>query len=83
MIGVYAMGGVGKTSVLKAVYNNYKKVRGVFDEVIWVTVSRNYEIENLQASIAETLDLKTCKPPCKSLRSYLQYPLCVYIVDNL
>jgi len=58
MIGVYGMGGVGKTSVLKVIYNNYKEVSGVFDEVIWVTVSQNCQIENLQASIAKALHLK-------------------------
>jgi disease resistance protein RPS2 len=58
MIGVYGMGGVGKTSLLRLVYNNYKKVSGTFDVVIWLTISQQYHIEKLQASIAETLNLK-------------------------
>jgi hypothetical protein len=58
MIGVYGMGGVGKTSLLRLVYDNYKKVSGTFDVVIWLTISQQYHIEKLQAFIAETLNLK-------------------------
>jgi disease resistance protein RPS2 len=68
VIGIYGMGGVGKTSVLKAIHDNYKKVSGIFDIVIWFTVSKykpeeeDDKIKELQASIAYTLnvDLKDC-----------------------
>jgi disease resistance protein RPS2 len=33
-------------------------VSGIFDVVIWLTISQHYQIEKLQASIAETLNLK-------------------------
>eukprot|EP00253_Pinus_taeda_P001156 PITA_01156 len=69
VIGIYGMGGVGKTSVLKVIHNNYKeKVSGIFDFVIWHTVSmykseaEDDKIKELQFSIAHQLhlDLKDC-----------------------
>jgi hypothetical protein len=56
VIAVYGIRGVGKTSLLKTIYNS-QKVSSVFDLVIWVTVSRNYTIPDLQCRIAESIDL--------------------------
>lgn len=69
VVGLYGMGGVGKTSVLKAIHDNYKqKVSPIFDIIIWFTVSKykteeeDNKITALQFSIAHTLhlDLKDC-----------------------
>jgi len=57
VVGVYGMPGVGKTALLKVIHNNYKKVSGIFDLVIWYTVSQKCNIEDLQTSIAKTLSL--------------------------
>lgn len=58
VIGVYGMGGVGKTSLLKVIYNTYKKqVSGIFHVVLWFTVSQNFQIKELQASIAKEVGL--------------------------
>jgi predicted adenine nucleotide alpha hydrolase (AANH) superfamily ATPase len=76
VIGIYGIGGVGKTTVLKAIHDNYKKVSGIFDIVIWFTVS-NYKpekeddkIKELQASIAHTLnvDLKDCPNDIRKMK---------------
>ena len=56
LIGVYRKVGVGKTSLLKKVYNLYM-VSNVFTGVIWVTVSQDYQIFNLQCQIAEAINL--------------------------
>lgn len=55
-IGVYGMPGVGKTSVLQTVYNYYN-VSNVFDKVIWLTVSREYKIPDLQKRIGQQIGL--------------------------
>ncbi|KAL2932645.1 hypothetical protein RDABS01_015764 [Bienertia sinuspersici] len=57
VIGVYGMGGVGKTSLIKEVAR-YTKIKGLFDEVVIATVSRNPDIRKIQREIAEGLGLQ-------------------------
>lgn len=54
--GVYGLAGVGKTSLLKSVYN-FSKVSHVFDVLIWLTVSRAYKISDLQNSVGRAINL--------------------------
>ncbi|XP_031388877.1 probable disease resistance protein At1g61300 [Punica granatum] len=53
-IGVYGMGGVGKTTTMKHLYN---KVHGsaAFENVFWITVSKDCSIHELQNKIARAL----------------------------
>ncbi|KAK6269682.1 hypothetical protein POUND7_006787 [Theobroma cacao] len=55
MIGLYGMGGVGKTTLAKEVGNQTKQL---FDKVVIVTVSQNPNINNIQDKIADFLHLK-------------------------
>ncbi|KAA8548711.1 hypothetical protein F0562_000395 [Nyssa sinensis] len=55
-IGVYGMGGVGKTTILKHINNRLLKKENVnFDYAIWVTVSKALNIFELQKNIARAL----------------------------
>ena len=40
IIGLYGMGGVGKTTLLKRINNEFLKTKLGFDVVIWVVVSK-------------------------------------------
>ncbi|XP_052881077.1 disease resistance protein At4g27190-like [Gossypium arboreum] len=55
MIGVWGMGGVGKTTLVKEVGKKTKE-SGCFRKVIEVVVSQNSIIENIQDKIADFLD---------------------------
>ncbi|XP_042487953.1 probable disease resistance protein At4g27220 [Macadamia integrifolia] len=57
LVGVYGMGGVGKTTLMKAMAKQLNN-KGVFDRVVMVTVSQNPILKNIQNGIAENLGYK-------------------------
>ncbi|KAE8674460.1 Detected protein of confused Function [Hibiscus syriacus] len=54
-IGVWGLGGVGKTSIMKVINNQLLKETGKFDTVIWITVSYETSIAKLQTDIASKI----------------------------
>jgi len=57
MIGLYGMGGVGKTTLVKEVGRRAKELH-LFDEVLIATVSQNPNVTGIQDQMADSLDLK-------------------------
>ncbi|KAK4591553.1 hypothetical protein RGQ29_021668 [Quercus rubra] len=58
IIGVYGMGGIGKTTVMKEINNRLLRERDEFNYVIWVTVSKAFNVIKLQNDIACHLNLE-------------------------
>ncbi|OVA14103.1 Disease resistance protein [Macleaya cordata] len=56
LIGVYGMGGVGKTTLINQVAKQVKE-ENIFDEVAITTVSQNVDLKRMQNEIAEMLGL--------------------------
>ncbi|KAK4269407.1 hypothetical protein QN277_022567 [Acacia crassicarpa] len=51
IIGLYGMGGVGKTTLLKKINNELGKTRLGFDFVIWVVVSKEPNLDSIMDTI--------------------------------
>nr|GMC51186.1 disease resistance protein At4g27190-like [Ipomoea batatas] len=66
-IGVWGMGGAGKTTLVQNVNNELSKdpTNQGFDFVIWVVVSQNATVESIQSKIAARLDLAMNKEESK------------------
>ncbi|KAG5233059.1 disease resistance protein [Salix suchowensis] len=60
-IGIYGMGGVGKTALATHIHNQLRHVcqerQDIFHHVCWITVSQDFSIEALQDRIVEYFDL--------------------------
>ncbi|KAF7126548.1 hypothetical protein RHSIM_Rhsim11G0147100 [Rhododendron simsii] len=68
-IGVYGMGGVGKTTTMKYINNQLLKEKGKFSNVYWVTVSKAFSITKLQSDIAKALKLRFEEDEDETIRS--------------
>ncbi|XP_051125146.1 probable disease resistance protein At4g27220 [Andrographis paniculata] len=66
-IGIHGMGGVGKTTLTKHIYNRF--VQGAQHVVIWVTVSQIFRIKNLQDEVAKAMHLDISEEPNEDKRA--------------
>ncbi|PIA55373.1 hypothetical protein AQUCO_00800258v1 [Aquilegia coerulea] len=57
VVGVYGMGGIGKTKMAMAINNRILEKSNQFDKIIWVTLSKARDIPGLQIDIAKKVDL--------------------------
>lgn len=55
IIGLYGMGGVGKTTLLAQINNKFLDTPNDFDVVIWVVVSKDMQLERIQEKIGERI----------------------------
>jgi disease resistance protein RPS2 len=68
-IGIYGMGGVGKTSLVKHVYNQLRKTSGTFHHVYWITIPQDFSIYKLQNLIARCLGIHLSNEDDEILRA--------------
>ncbi|KAH9714934.1 putative disease resistance protein [Citrus sinensis] len=59
IIGLYGMGGIGKTTLLKQVNNKFCSEEHDFDVVIWSVVSREPNLKQIQEDIGNRIGFST------------------------
>ena len=72
-IGVWGMGGIGKTTIVTHIHNLLLEKKDTFGLVYWVTVSKDSSIRKLQDVIAEKINLDLSKEEDERLRSALLF----------
>ncbi|RWR88341.1 disease resistance-like protein isoform X1 [Cinnamomum micranthum f. kanehirae] len=87
VICVYGMGGIGKTTLMKAI-NNKLQATEEFEYVIWVTLSKELNLQRIQKEIMSRLHLKfdeddSCNSRSMQLRQYLTDKRYMLILDDL
>ncbi|XP_031265164.1 probable disease resistance protein At5g63020 [Pistacia vera] len=65
--GLHGTGGVGKTTLLTQVNNNFCNERNDFDVVIWVAVSKDHQVEKIQEAIGKKIGFSSESWKKKSL----------------
>ncbi|KAG7536089.1 F-box domain [Arabidopsis suecica] len=57
MLGIYGMGGVGKTTLLTLINNKFVEVKNEYDVVVWVESSKDADVGKIQDAIGERLHI--------------------------
>ncbi|XP_062105376.1 probable disease resistance protein At5g63020 [Humulus lupulus] len=91
IMGLYGMGGVGKTTLLRKINNNFLNSQNEY-HVIWVVVSKDHTIEKIQNSIREEIRLscgedtwkkKTCQQKSKDIFNVLKKKKFILLLDDI
>ncbi|XP_044477902.1 probable disease resistance protein At4g27220 isoform X2 [Mangifera indica] len=84
MIGVYGMGGLGKTMLAQEIGRKANE-EGLFEDIVLVEVSESPNIQKIQTEIADNLDLKFENESgrAKKLYSRMEGQKILLILDNI
>ncbi|XP_056172870.1 probable disease resistance protein At1g61300 isoform X4 [Syzygium oleosum] len=89
IIGIYGMGGVGKTTILMHVHNRVLFENPAFNDVFWITVPQEFSVYELQDEIANAVGLdnlskyKDVKWRACILDKHLRKKRAVLVLDGL
>ncbi|KAH7674495.1 P-loop containing nucleoside triphosphate hydrolase protein [Dioscorea alata] len=88
IIGIWGMGGVGKTTLLKSINNEfYRSKDGMFDHVIWVVVSQDYSYQKIRSYIAKNLGLPSTNgdadADADAIHDFLKMKSFLLLLDDL
>ncbi|XP_044483881.1 probable disease resistance protein At4g27220 isoform X1 [Mangifera indica] len=84
MIGVYGMGGLGKTTLVQELGRKAKKEK-VFEEIVFVEVSESPDVKKIQTTIADNLGVKFKNESdmAKQVYSRMKDKNILLILDNI
>ncbi|WRX29150.1 NB-ARC - like 10 [Theobroma cacao] len=88
-IGVWGMGGVGKTTIMKIINNQLLKQNEKFNVVIWITVSKDMNISKIQKSISRAIGVTLPEDEDGTIKAGMLYDMLtrkgkyVLILDDL
>lgn len=90
ILGLYGMGGIGKTTLLEQIEKKFLEKRDEFDVVIFVVVSQDLQIERIQKEIGKRLGLwdeqweqKTKKEKASNIEKVLTRKRFVMLLDDI
>ncbi|XP_039130263.1 disease resistance protein RPS2-like [Dioscorea cayenensis subsp. rotundata] len=84
IIAIWGMGGVGKTTLLKSINNEFFRAKdGMFDHVIWAVVSQDYSYEKIQSDIATSLGLPSTNANANAIHDFLKRKSFLLLLDDL
>ena len=72
-IGVWGMGGIGKTTIATHIHNRLLENKHTFGRVYWVTVSQDSSIDKLQDAIAEKINQDLSEEKDEKIRAALLF----------
>ncbi|XP_077227091.1 putative disease resistance protein At4g14610 [Tasmannia lanceolata] len=71
IIGVYGMGGVGKTTLVEHIEKQAKSSETLYDKVVKVTMSQNQDLKRIQGELAEKLGIPLAEENVEVRASWL------------
>ncbi|KAL3825324.1 hypothetical protein ACJIZ3_021353 [Penstemon smallii] len=82
VISVVGMGGLGKTTLVKKVYDD-ASLKSNFDHHVWITVLESFKVEHLLGNIIRQLVDEVQKPPPQGLEAMNDHEMREYIYKFL
>lgn len=68
-VGVHGIGGIGKTTIMKHIYNQLLIETGKFDNAVWITVPKATSVIQLQSKIAHAFQLGLSENESETIRA--------------
>ncbi|GAB4841612.1 hypothetical protein Ancab_022326 [Ancistrocladus abbreviatus] len=60
-VAIVGMGGMGKTTLARSIYNDDDRLKGRFDLKLWIYVSNDFDVVGVTRSALESITSKPCK----------------------